>query len=107
MTQSANKTQGLTCPECSGVVPIAEGDRIVECPYCHTFSLVQGERGVRRWQVPQLVERERALQTVGNFFRGMKKASDLAKEAQVKDTFLVSLPYWRVEAFVRAGCLAG
>lgn len=106
MTQSANKTQGLTCPECSGVVPIAEGDRIVECPYCHTFSLVQGERGVRRWQVPQVVERERALQTVGNFFRGMKKASDLAKEAQVKDTFLIYLPYWRVEAFV-AGWMFG
>ncbi|MCA9953479.1 MAG: hypothetical protein H6657_09055 [Ardenticatenaceae bacterium] len=106
MTQSANKTQGLTCPECSGVVPIAEGDRIVECPYCHTFSLVQGERGVRRWQVPQVVERERALQTVGNFFRGVKKARDLAAAAEIKDTFLVYLPYWRVEAFV-AGWMFG
>ena len=106
MTQSTDKTQGLTCPECSGVVPIAEGDRIVECPFCHTHSLVQGERGVRRWQVPQIVERERALQTVGNFFRGMKKARDLSKEAQIKDTFLVYLPYWRVEAFV-AGWMFG
>ncbi|WP_420640944.1 hypothetical protein [Candidatus Leptofilum sp.] len=106
MTQSTNKTQGLTCPECSGVVPIAEGDRIVECPFCHTHSLVQGERGVRRWQVSQTVERERALQTVGNFFRGMKKARDLAKEAQIKDTFLVYLPYWRVESFV-AGWMFG
>ena len=106
MTQSIDKTQGLTCPECSGVVPIAEGDRIVECPYCHTYSLVQGERGVRRWQVPQTVERERALQTVGNFFRGMKKARDLAKEAQIKDTFLIYLPYWRVESFV-AGWMFG
>ena len=106
MTQSSNKTQGLTCPECSGVVPIAEGDRIVECPYCHTQSLVQGERGVRRWQVPQTVERDRALQTVINFFRGMKKARDLPKEAQIKDTFLIYLPYWRVESFV-AGWMFG
>lgn len=106
MTQSINKTQGLTCPECSGVVPIAEGERIVECPYCHAHSLVQGERGVRRWQVPQIVERERALQTVTNFFRGMKKARDLAKAAQIKDTFLIYLPYWRVEAFV-AGWMFG
>ncbi len=106
MIQSTNKTQGLICPECSGVVPIAEGERIVECPYCHTHSLVQGDRGVRRWQVPQVVERERALQTVGNFFRGMKKARDLAQEAQIKDTFLVYLPYWRVEAFV-AGWMFG
>lgn len=106
MAQSTNKTQGLTCPECSGVVPVAEGDRIVECPFCHTHSLVQGVRGVRRWQVPQVVERERALQTVGNFFRGMKKARDLAKAAQIKDTFLVYLPYWRVESFV-AGWMFG
>ncbi|MFZ1398609.1 MAG: hypothetical protein WAS33_17015 [Candidatus Promineifilaceae bacterium] len=106
MTQSTNKTQGLTCPECSGVVPIAEGDRIVECPYCHTYSLVQGERGVRRWQVAQTVERERALQAVTNFFRGMKKARDLPQEAQIKDTFLVYLPYWRVESFV-AGWMFG
>ncbi len=106
MTQSVNKTQGLTCPECSGVVPIAEGDRIVECPFCHTHSLVQGERGVRRWQVPQIVERERALQTVRNFFRDMKKARDLHKEAEIKDTFLVYLPYWRVESFV-AGWMFG
>ncbi len=106
MIPSTNKTQGLTCPECSGVVPIAEGDRIVECPFCHTHSLVQGERGVRRWQVPQTVERERALQTVGNFFHGMKKARDLAKESQIKDTFLVYLPYWRVESFV-AGWMFG
>ena len=106
MTQFINKTQGLICPECSGVVPIAEGDRIVECPFCHSHSLVQGERGVRRWQVPQIVERERALQTVGNFFRGMKKARDLAKEAQIKDSFLIYLPYWRVEAFV-AGWMFG
>lgn len=88
------------------MVPIAEGDRIVECPFCHTHALVQGERGVRRWQVPQIVERERALQTVRNFFRGMKKARDLAKEAQIKDTFLIYLPYWRVEAFV-AGWMFG
>jgi hypothetical protein len=106
MTQSTNKTQGLICPECSGVVPIAEGERIVECPFCHTYSLVQGERGVRRWQVPQVVERERALQTVRSFFRGMKKARDLAQEAQIKDTFLIYLPYWRVEAFV-AGWMFG
>lgn len=106
MMQSTNKTQGLTCPECSGVVAVAEGDRLVECPYCHTHSLVQGERGVRRWQVLQTVERERALQTIGNFFRGMKKARDLHKEARIKDTFLVYLPYWRVESFV-AGWMFG
>ncbi len=100
MTQSINKTQGLICPECSGVVPIAEGDRIVQCPFCQTHSLVQGERGVRRWQVIQVVERGRALQAVTNFFRGIKKARDLPKEAKIKDTFLVYLPYWRVEAFV-------
>ena len=29
------QAQGLICPNCSGVVPIAEGVRIVQCPYCN------------------------------------------------------------------------
>ena len=95
-----DKTTGLTCPECSGVVPLKEGDRIVVCPFCGVHALVQGEQGVRRWQVTRRVEREKALQDVTGFFSGIKKARDLKKEARITDTFLVYLPYWRVQAEV-------
>ena len=95
-----DKTTGLTCPECSGIVPLKEGDRIVVCPFCGVHALVQGEQGVRRWQVTRQVEREKTLQAVTGFFSGIKKARDLKKEAQITDTFLIYLPYWRVQAEV-------
>jgi hypothetical protein len=101
-----DNTQGLTCPECNGLVPVKEGDRLVTCPYCGLYSFIQGEQGVRRWQVGRQVERENARRTVQGFFSGVKKARDLQKEAQINDMFLVYLPYWRVHADV-AGWLFG
>ena len=103
---SKEQSQGLTCPNCNGVVPVAEGARIVTCPYCQMRSLVQGERGVLRWQLHNRIEREEALNNVRGFFSGMKKARDLKQGAEIKDLFLVYLPYWRVEAYV-AGWMFG
>lgn len=100
------KTQGLTCPNCGGVVPVPEGARIVTCPYCNMSSLVQGERGVRRWHVTNRLNRSAALEEVKNFFKGMNKARDLDDKAEIAELFLVYLPYWRVNAFV-AGWLFG
>jgi hypothetical protein len=97
---SINKTQGLVCPNCAGIVPVPEGARVVECPFCHFSSLVQGERGVYRWQVRNKVVRDKAVETVRGFWRGFNKARDLPREAKIKDVFLVYLPYWRLHAFV-------
>jgi hypothetical protein len=96
----ANQTQGLTCPKCSGVVPVPEGVRVVECPFCQTRSLVQGDRGIRRWQVSNRIERQRVLDSMQGFFSDFRKARDLRKSAQVREVFLAYLPYWRVHAFV-------
>jgi hypothetical protein len=98
--------KGLTCPNCSGVVPVAEGVRVVHCPFCDLRSLVQGERGVRRWQVTNRVDRPAALTAVSGFFTGLNKAFDLKKKAEIRELFLVYLPYWRVHAFV-AGWMFG
>jgi hypothetical protein len=69
-------------------------------------SLVQGERGVRRFQIRNKTDRERAMSAVTGFFSGMNKARDLKKTADIKEMFLIYLPYWRVHAFV-AGWLFG
>ncbi|MGH2538736.1 MAG: hypothetical protein ACRDHL_15210, partial [Candidatus Promineifilaceae bacterium] len=97
---AAERSQGLICPNCAGVVPTPEGARIVTCPFCGQRSLVQGERGLRRWQVARAVERERALAAIKGFFKGLNKARDLYTAAEIKELFLVFLPYWRVEATV-------
>lgn len=91
---------GLTCPTCASIVPVRDGDGVVRCPYCAQHSLVQGERGVRRWQVARQVSRTRALLAVKEFFLGVKKASDLRETADVREVFAVYVPYWRMSAFV-------
>lgn len=100
------QSQGLICPGCSGVVPVAEGMRIVQCPYCSLHSLVQGERGVRRWQVTRRVDRTSAEKSVRGFLSGMRKARDLSRAAKIEELLLVYLPFWRVEATV-AGWIFG
>ena len=99
-------SQGLICPNCAGVVPVAEGMRVIQCPYCNLHSMVQGERGVRRWQVARRVERSQAEVAVRGFLSGMRKARDLSRLASIDELMLVYLPFWRVEATV-AGWLFG
>lgn len=101
-----DRSKGLTCPNCAGVVPVPEGARIVTCPFCQFSSYVQGDRGVRRWQVPARVDRPQALEAAKGFFSGFDKARDLKRKAIISDLFLVYLPYWRVTAFV-AGWIFG
>lgn len=83
-----------------------EGVRIVTCPFCDMRSLVRGDRGVRRWQVGNQIQRPQAMEAVQGFFSGMNKARDLKRQAEIRELFLVYLPYWHVQAFV-AGWLFG
>ena len=97
---TVRRAAGLKCPQCSQLVAVAEGQRIIRCEFCNTRSLVQGDRGVRRWQVLREVDRETARQAVIGFFSGFKKAPKLASQAQIEELFLVYLPFWHAKAFV-------
>lgn len=103
---TTEKAQGLVCPNCAAAVPVAEGQRIARCPACSLYSLVQGDRGVQRWQVARRIERAPAEEGVRAFMSGMRKARDLRRMAKVTDLMLVYLPFWRVNATV-AGWLFG
>jgi hypothetical protein len=86
---------GLSCPNCAGMVPIPEGQEIVNCPYCDQRSLVRGERGLRRYQVPISVNRKQARNAVGQFFKSSWAiARDLSKKAKLEEEFIVYLPFW-------------
>lgn len=95
MTQQPDPLHGLTCPNCGGIVPIPEGQPIVECPYCQMRSLVRGERGLRRYQVPLRIQRNQALQATKAFFTSnMAIARDLTQKAKLQEDFVVYLPFW-------------
>lgn len=93
--------QGLSCPNCGGVVPIPEGQVIVKCPYCDLRSLVKGERGMLRYQVHLNVERQGALKAMSDFLsRNLAIARDARSKAQVTEAFLAYLPFYIIWARV-------
>jgi len=85
---------GLACPKCQGRLQIPEGVRIIRCPFCDQRSLVRGDRGVLRYQVPRRLDRPAALERARGFLRGLDRAPALASRAVFTDLFVVYLPFW-------------
>lgn len=87
--------RGLSCPNCGGMVPIPEGQVIVRCPHCDIRSMVRGERGLLRYQVPLKVDREQARLAVPRFLRSNRAiASQAARAHQITESFVAYLPFW-------------
>jgi len=96
-------SHGLACPRCGGVLAIPEGQLIVRCPYCDMRSYVRGERGLRRYQVPQRTEKVNAIQAFQRFLSSnWAIARSAGREARLDEVFLVHLPFWMVWARVGA-----
>ena len=88
------------------MVPIPEGEAIVTCPFCELRSVVSGERGVRRYQVPTRITREQAEAAYKRFLSSnLAIARSAASQAQISEVLLVHLPFWAVWGQVAAGCL--
>jgi DNA-directed RNA polymerase subunit RPC12/RpoP len=87
-------SKGLNCPRCGGVVSIPDGQVIVRCPSCDFRSIVRGDVGVRRYQVPVRAKRDQALQALGQFFNNFAIALDARSKSQVSEVFLAYLPFW-------------
>jgi hypothetical protein len=77
------------------MVPIPEGQVIVRCPYCELRSVVRGERGYQRYQVPCRVDRGQAEVALGGFFsRHRAIAGDVKRRATLEEVFLAHVPFW-------------
>lgn len=87
--------KGLTCGNCGGMVPIPEGQAIVKCPYCEMRSLVKGDRGVRRYQIPRTIDRAQALGASKKFLQGkIQVARNAASTSKIIEAFIAYLPFW-------------
>ena len=92
---------GLACPRCGGMVPVPEGQVIVQCPFCSLSSVVRGERGMLRAQVQQRIDRERAVQAMHRFLgSNLAIARDAARQASLEEAFIAHLPFWTNRARV-------
>ena len=87
--------QGLSCPRCGGMIPIPEGQEIVCCPYCDLRSVVRGDRGLRRYQVPCRVDRNQAAAAFQQFLgSNWAIARDARGSAKLNEAFVAYLPFW-------------
>jgi hypothetical protein len=92
---SEQAVQGMGCPRCGGIVPIPEGQVLVNCPYCDQRSVVSGERGIQRYQVPGRIDREQAEKAARGFMNSSSQiAPSVKNQAQITEVFLVHLPFW-------------
>jgi hypothetical protein len=86
------------------MVAIPEGQEIVICPFCDMRSVVRGEAGVRRYQVPQRVDRAQAETAFRGFLGNWAIARSVPREAKITEAFVTHLPFWatwgRVLAYV-------
>ncbi len=90
-------TQGLACPRCGGVVPVPEGQVLVNCPYCDLRSLVRGERGLRRYQVPLRINHDQALGSLRTFLSSNRAiAGEAARQGTQQESFVAYLPVWSI-----------
>lgn len=88
-------THGLNCPKCGGMVRIPEGQRLVICPYCQQRSIVRGERGVLRFQVPVQIDRSQAERMLEQFFSSsFAIARNASRQAKLEESLLVFLPFY-------------
>ncbi len=88
-------THGLSCPNCGGMTPIPEGQVIVRCPFCDLRSMVRGERGIRRYQAPQRVQREQAVQALKTFLKSHNEIDGgTVSKSTLAEAFVAYLPFW-------------
>jgi len=93
--EASEAAQGLACPNCGGMVPIPEGQVIVRCPYCDLRSMVKGERGLLRYQVPLKVDREIAEAVLRKFLNSSRAiAGQAVRSAKLTESFVAYLPFW-------------
>ena len=97
--EASSRVEGLSCPNCGGALEVVTGLRVVTCPYCDKSLLATPEVGVRRWVVKPKLDLDRALDLGKRWLsKGWSKDSRLRREAEMGETILCFLPFYRVEA---------
>jgi uncharacterized protein YbaR (Trm112 family) len=95
------RVSGLACPSCAGALEVETGVRVLVCPYCDTSLLAVSELGLRRFAVEPKLGLEAAREAARGWLgRGWHKDRRLAEAAELGESFLCFLPFFRVEADV-------
>lgn len=84
----------LGCPSCGGTLSLAEGQRLVSCPYCGGESLVLIPGAVPRYAVAQGISREEARETAQRLLAGPRLPRALRERGRVQEVSLCYVPFY-------------
>lgn len=91
--------EGLICASCGGALRAHSGLRVVRCDYCGGSSLVVSRIGSRRLAVePETSAREAVEASRKWLAAGWNRDRRLRRQAQLGQTLLCFLPFYRIEA---------
>ncbi|HUO87370.1 MAG TPA: hypothetical protein VM617_08250 [Thermoanaerobaculia bacterium] len=95
------RVKGVSCPSCGGSLEVDSGARVIHCAFCSTGLLATARLGVRRFAVAPEIDGATATAAARSWLgRGLAKDPRLRKEAEVGDTYLAYLPFFRISADV-------
>jgi hypothetical protein len=95
------RVTGVSCPACGGALEVDSGVRVVRCAFCSTGLLATSRLGVRRFAVAPEVDVDAAREATRRWLgRGFAKDQRLRREAEIGETYLAFLPFFRVSADV-------
>jgi LSD1 subclass zinc finger protein len=95
------RVTGVACPSCGGALEVDSGARVVRCAFCSAGLLATSRLGVRRFAVAPEVDVDAARDAARSWLgRGIRKDPRLAREAEIGETYLAFLPFFRVSADV-------
>ncbi|HEX2163407.1 MAG TPA: hypothetical protein VHM02_05615, partial [Thermoanaerobaculia bacterium] len=95
------RVTGVSCPSCGGALAVDSGARVVHCAFCSTGLLATARLGVRRFTVAVEIDAAAAAAATRRWLgSGIAKDPRLRAEAEIGDSYLAYLPFFRVAADV-------
>lgn len=87
----------MNCPSCGGAVSIEEGWSTLSCPYCNLLLAIEGDEGVEKITLMNLMDREKAVASVRGWWRSGFKARDLKKKGEITECYPIYVPFWKLK----------
>ena len=90
----APEASTISCPQCGGENPLPSGERFVECQFCDATLFVDRGDVVGHYQLPRLLDAERARAELRRWMTGNHTVKDLDRKSTLETVEAVTFPMW-------------
>ncbi|MCD4748143.1 MAG: hypothetical protein K8R59_02110 [Thermoanaerobaculales bacterium] len=93
----------VRCTQCGAEVPVPADVRLVQCAFCDTALVVDGDGTLFREVMLPTVKLKEAVHHLRRFMAGTETIADLDKKARIGTPELVYFPFWAFSIATDAG----